>query len=59
MPSMDLTIAILGGTGDLGSALAKKWAQKGHRIIIGSRSKEKATNFARSMREELDWEPIN
>ncbi len=50
---MDLTIAILGGTGDLGSALAKKWAEKGHRIIIGSRSKEKATNFALSMREEL------
>ncbi len=59
MPSRDLTIAILGGTGDLGSALAKKWAQKGYRIIIGSRSKEKATNFARSMREELDLETIN
>ena len=59
MPSRDLTIAILGGTGDLGSALAKKWAQKGQRIIIGSRSKEKATNFARSMREELDLETIN
>jgi len=59
MPSRDLTIAILGGTGDLGSALAKKWAQKGYRIIIGSRSKEKATSFARSMREELDLETIN
>jgi len=59
MPSKDLTIAILGGTGDLGSALAKKWAKKGHRIIIGSRSKEKATNFARLMREELDLETIN
>ena len=59
MPSRDLTIAILGGTGDLGSALAKKWAQKGHRIIIGSRSKEKATNFALSMREELGLETIN
>jgi hypothetical protein len=59
MPSRNLKIAILGGTGDLGSALATKWAQKGHTIIIGSRSKEKATNFARSMREELGLETIN
>ena len=35
-------IAILGGTGDLGTGLAKRWAQAGHTIIIGSRKAEKA-----------------
>ena len=36
------TIAILGGTGDLGTGLAIRWAKAGHRIIIGSRTQEKA-----------------
>jgi 8-hydroxy-5-deazaflavin:NADPH oxidoreductase len=36
------TIAILGGTGDLGTGLAIRWAKAGHRIIIGSRTLEKA-----------------
>jgi 8-hydroxy-5-deazaflavin:NADPH oxidoreductase len=36
------TIAILGGTGDLGTGLAIRWAKAGHAIIIGSRTQEKA-----------------
>lgn len=36
------TIAILGGTGDLGTGLAIRWSKVGHRIIIGSRTLEKA-----------------
>jgi NADPH-dependent F420 reductase len=36
------TIAVIGGTGDLGSGLARLWAQAGRCVIIGSRSKEKA-----------------
>jgi len=36
------TIAILGGTGDLGTGLAIRWARAGHKIIIGSRTLEKA-----------------
>ena len=59
MPRGKLTIAIFGGTGDLGSALAKKWAKKDYGIIIGSRSKEKATRIARSMRKELDVKSID
>ena len=59
MPRGKLKIAIFGGTGDLGSALAKKWAKKGYGIIIGSRSKEKATRIARSMRKELDVKSID
>jgi len=58
MPREKPKIAIFGGTGDLGSALAKKWAKKGYAIIIGSRSKEKATHIARSMRKELDVKSI-
>lgn len=36
------TIAILGGTGDLGTGLAIRWAKAGHEIIIGSRTQDKA-----------------
>lgn len=36
------TIAILGGTGDLGTGLAIRWSKAGHKIIIGSRTQEKA-----------------
>lgn len=38
------TIALLGGTGDLGTGLAIRWSKAGHRIIIGSRTLEKAEN---------------
>ena len=36
------TIAILGGTGDLGTGLAIRWSKAGHKIVIGSRTQEKA-----------------
>ncbi len=36
------TIAIRGGTGDLGTGLAIRWAKAGHKIVIGSRTLEKA-----------------
>ena len=36
------TIAILGGTGDLGTGLAIRWSKAGYRIIIGSRTLSKA-----------------
>jgi NADPH-dependent F420 reductase len=39
-------VAILGGTGDLGSGLAKRWIAAGYPVIIGSRSAEKAQSFA-------------
>ena len=38
----DQTIAVLGGTGDLGAGLAMRWAAAGHRLIIGSRKLAKA-----------------
>lgn len=48
MPS-DTTIGILGGTGDLGSGLAKAWARAGYAVVIGSRSAEKAEAAAGEM----------
>ncbi len=36
------SIAILGGTGDLGTGLAMRWAKAGYRMIIGSRTLPKA-----------------
>ena len=36
------TIAIIGGTGDLGSGLARLWARAGYPIVIGSRDTQKA-----------------
>ena len=35
-------IAILGGTGALGTGLARRWAEAGFTVIIGSRSQENA-----------------
>jgi NADPH-dependent F420 reductase len=42
-------IAILGGTGDLGSGLAKLWLMAGHTVVIGSRSAAKAQDFAKEL----------
>ena len=45
------TIAILGGTGDLGTGLAIRWSKVGHRIIIGSRTLEKARNAVADLKK--------
>lgn len=42
-------IAIIGGTGDLGSGLAKKWAAAGYKVLIGSRSHDKAETTAQAI----------
>jgi NADPH-dependent F420 reductase len=39
-------IGIIGGTGDLGSGLARAWAAAGYEVVIGSRSREKAVDAA-------------
>jgi NADPH-dependent F420 reductase len=43
-----MKIAVL-GTGNVGSSLAKLWAEKGHEIVFGSRDPEKALKMAESM----------
>jgi NADPH-dependent F420 reductase len=42
----DSVIAIIGGTGHLGAALARRLAKAGRRVIIGSRSTETAVRVA-------------
>jgi 8-hydroxy-5-deazaflavin:NADPH oxidoreductase len=42
-------IGIIGGTGDLGSGLAKRWVAAGYEVVIGSRSREKAEAAAREL----------
>jgi NADPH-dependent F420 reductase len=40
------TIAVLGGTGNEGGGLALRWAHFGHKVIIGSRTAERAKEAA-------------
>jgi len=47
------TIAVLGGTGKEGSALAHRWALNGYKVIIGSRTDEKAKTAAAELNEKL------
>jgi hypothetical protein len=46
-------IAILGGTGALGSALARRWARAGFPVIVASRSKDKALESAAALQSAL------
>ncbi len=46
-------LAILGGTGDLGTGLARRWAQAGYRVIIGSRTLEKAQAAVADLHEVM------
>ncbi len=45
------TIAILGGTGDLGTGLAIRWSKAGYKMIIGSRTLEKAQNAVANLKK--------
>lgn len=48
-----MVIGILGGTGKEGSGLAFRWALKGHDVIIGSRSIERAQAAAEELNRLL------
>jgi NADPH-dependent F420 reductase len=49
-PTVDgLVIGILGGTGDQGRGLARRFALAGHQVIIGSRSSERAAAAAQEI----------
>ena len=49
----EITVAIVGGTGSLGSGLALRLAAPGVRVIIGSRDREKAKSVVESLRKSL------
>ncbi|WP_092601618.1 NADPH-dependent F420 reductase [Actinopolyspora xinjiangensis] len=42
----ELTVGVLGGTGAQGKGLAIRWAQAGLRVLIGSRSADRAADVA-------------
>jgi NADPH-dependent F420 reductase len=46
-------IAVVGGTGKLGAALARRWVRAGYRVLIGSRDAAKAASTARQVAAEL------
>ncbi len=52
--SLMLTIAVLGGTGKEGKGLAYRWAKAGYRVLIGSRSSEKAVTAASEIIQLLE-----
>jgi 8-hydroxy-5-deazaflavin:NADPH oxidoreductase len=49
-----MTIAVLGGTGKEGKGLAYRWAQAGYKVLIGSRSSERAVSAASEIMELLE-----
>lgn len=51
MPQGSPVVAIIGGTGTLGSGLAARWAAAGYAIVIGSRDGARAEAAARRLTE--------
>ena len=49
MSSSKPTVAVIGGTGALGSGLARRWIKAGWPVIIGSRTADKAEAAAAEM----------
>jgi NADPH-dependent F420 reductase len=50
------TIAVFGGSGKEGKGLALRWAAKGHEVVIGSRTQERAQAAADELAHELGKE---
>ncbi|HAV75936.1 MAG TPA: NADPH-dependent F420 reductase [Anaerolineae bacterium] len=53
-PALLLTIAILGGTGKEGKGLAYRWARAGYKVLIGSRSSERAVTTTSEIMQKLE-----
>jgi hypothetical protein len=49
----DLVLAVLGGTGEQGRGLARRFALAGHRVVLGSRSAERAAGIATELPGEV------
>ena len=58
MVSASKKITIVGGSGALGAGLAKRWARKGHQIIIGSRDEKRASEAASRLNNEAGTKTI-
>ena len=46
-------IAVLGGTGNLGYALARRWALAGHHVTLGSRDATRARDSAQQLTQDV------
>lgn len=46
------TLSIVGGTGDLGSGLARSWSRAGYPVVLGSRSAERGQEAASQLMGE-------
>ncbi|PJF36632.1 MAG: NADPH-dependent F420 reductase [Candidatus Thermofonsia Clade 1 bacterium] len=53
------TLAVIGGTGKEGAALALRWAHKGYPVIIGSRDPERAAQKAAELNTALGKQAIH
>lgn len=47
------TLAVIGGTGNIGLGLALRWADSGYAVIVGSRSTERANQAADEINSQL------
>ena len=56
MLSTNPAIAIVGGTGDLGSGLARRFCRAGYRVTIGSRDADRAERCATALSRDLGVE---
>jgi NADPH-dependent F420 reductase len=54
MPHAKPTVAIIGGTGSLGTGLARRALRAGYPLILGSRTAEKAAEAARALEAPAD-----
>ena len=52
------TLAVIGGTGALGSVLAMRWAAAGYPVVLGSRSRAKAEATARGIKSAHGVPPV-
>jgi NADPH-dependent F420 reductase len=59
MTSVKRHIAVIGGTGALGGGLALRWAEAGHKIVIGSRSAGRACDAAAEIRRSTSNESVS
>lgn len=48
-----VTVSVLGGTGEQGRGLALRFARAGHRVVIGSRSAERAQEIAVALGDQV------
>jgi NADPH-dependent F420 reductase len=52
-------IAVIGGTGPQGRGLAYRWARHGHRVVLGSRSAERAEETAAEVTARLSGATVS